>query len=110
MKDRAMTEMQIDALQKAGNIAAESAVTALSQLIDEKIMIDITKAKTIKTDRLPKAVCEDSKFVVGINMLIPTDNLCSILIFFPYESALKIIDMFTKNKSGTTICAYLQNE
>jgi chemotaxis protein CheY-P-specific phosphatase CheC len=35
-------------------------------------------------------------------MLIPTENLCTVLMFIPYDTALKFIDMFTKSKLGTT--------
>jgi chemotaxis protein CheC len=102
MKDPIMREKQKDALQEAGNIAAGYAASALSKLIDEKIMLEITTCKTVKVTELPHVLNNKIQFVVGINMLVPTQNLCTVLMFIPYKAALKFIDMFSKNKVGTT--------
>lgn len=97
-----MSARQKDALTEAGNIAAGYAASALSKLIDEKIMIGITKCNSIKINELPQALGDGTRFVVGINMLVPTKNLCSVLMFFPYDLALEYIDIFSKAKIGTT--------
>ncbi|MFW9876659.1 MAG: hypothetical protein ACFFG0_26490, partial [Candidatus Thorarchaeota archaeon] len=34
--------------------------------------------------------------------LIPTNNLCSILMFLPYQSAMELCDLFYKYDMGTT--------
>jgi chemotaxis protein CheC len=93
---------QKDALQEAGNIAAGYAVNALSKLIDERIMIDVTKCKLVQTENINKAISERDEFVVAINMLIPMKNLCSVLMFIPYEAALEYCDKFTHKEAGTT--------
>lgn len=102
MKDLVMNEKQKDALSEAGNIGAAYAATALSKLIDEQIMIDITKCKWVNRNKIPLVLGDDKKFVVGINMLIPTENLCSILMVFPYKSAKECCDLFSRKKVGTT--------
>jgi chemotaxis protein CheC len=102
MSDHKMTEKQIDALQEAGNIGAAYAATALSKLVDGDVMIDVTRCKLINVKEFSTALGDENKFVVGINMLIPTNNLCSILMFLPYNSAMEYCDLFYKNELGTT--------
>ena len=97
-----MTKKQIDALQEAGNIGAAYAATALSKLVDGEVMIDVTRCKLIEITELPKAMGNGNKYVVGINMLIPTTYLCSILMFLPYSSAMEYCDLFHKYELGTT--------
>ena len=97
-----MSERQKDALSEAGNVGAAYAVTALSKLVDEEILINVTECKLAKMEQFPQSLGDAASFVVGVNMLIPTENLCSILMFFPYDAAMECCDMFSKNKIGST--------
>ena len=95
-------EIKLDALSEAGNIAAANAVSALSKIIDEKVKMDLTKCRYIKTEEIPYIFGEECEIVVAINMLIPTKNLCTVLMFLPVQSAIDYCDKFSKNKPGTT--------
>jgi chemotaxis protein CheC len=97
-----MNNKKKDALQEAGNIGAGYAITALSKLIDQQIMIDVTRCRKVKINDITSFFGDTTKYVVGINMLIPTRYLCSVLMFLPYESALKYCDRFRKKEVGTT--------
>jgi chemotaxis protein CheC len=102
MDKTAMKDYELDALQEAGNIAAANAVSALSKLIDEKINMEITRCKLIKTEMIPYVLGDETKEVVAVNMLIPNRNLSTVLMFLPLEFALEYCDKFSKNDIGTT--------
>jgi chemotaxis protein CheC len=102
MDELKMTDKEKDALSEAGNIAAGYAVSALSELLGEDIMIDVTKCQFVNINKITEAFDNPKNFVVGLNMLIPTTNLCSVLMFLPYKSAMEYCDKFAKNKIGTT--------
>jgi chemotaxis protein CheC len=91
-----------DALQEAGNIAAAYAATALSKMIGEEIMLSVTQCKLINVDKIPRVLGKKTDMVVAVNMVIPTRNLCSILMLFPYEAAKVLCDLFFKKKRGST--------
>jgi chemotaxis protein CheC len=97
-----LTAKEKDALQEAGNIAAAYAASALSKLIGDEIMIDVTVCSLTKVDNIPQALGEVTNLVVAVNMVIPDKNLCSIIMLFPYESAMELCDMFYRKESGTT--------
>jgi chemotaxis protein CheC len=100
--NKVMSEREKDALQEAGNIAAGSAATALSKLVSEKIMIDVTECKLTRVDEIPQILGGPTELVVAVNMVIPNRKLCSILMLFPHKSAKELCDMFSKRKLGTT--------
>ena len=102
MDETALNEFQKDALQEACNIAAANAVSALSKLIDEKINLEITECKILKTEKIPYALGDVSSEVVAVNMMIPNKNLCSVLMFLPIKFAMEYCDKFSKNVVGTT--------
>jgi len=97
-----VSKLELDALTEAGNIAAASGVNALSKLIGEKVNLDLTKCKITDIQKIPNALSDWTSQIVAINMLIPTQNLCTVLMFLPVESAKEYCDRFSKNKIGTT--------
>ena len=100
--DYVLSDKEKDALQEAGNIAAAYAATALSTLVGENILIDVTECKITKVDKIPHAFGDITDMVVAINMAIPTRQICSILMIYPFESAMELCDMFSKKERGTT--------
>jgi chemotaxis protein CheC len=102
MEVNIVSELERDALSEAGNIAAASAVNALSKLIGERVDLNITECKITMTDKIPYSLGDQSRQIVAVNMLIPTQNLCTILMFLPVDSALEYCDRFSKNLIGTT--------
>ncbi len=102
MEKYTLSEKEKDALSEAGNIAAASAATALSKIVGEKVMIDVTECKLTKVDKIPQAFGDVTNLVVAVNMEIPNRKLCSILMLFPYKSARDLCDLFTRKKLGTT--------
>ena len=102
MIDLPISEMEKGFLKKAGEIAANSAADALSKLLGDRINIDITNCDKVETNVIPKMFGDDDKKVVAVNMLIPTKNLCTVLMLIPYEEAMKFCDMFSNREPGTT--------
>ena len=102
VNDTTLSERELDALKEAGNIAAAHAATALSKLISEKIMIDVTECNLTKVDKFKGLFGKTEDSAIVINMDIPNRDLCSIMMFFPFHSAIELCDMFYKRASGTT--------
>ena len=53
MNDHMYDERQQDALQEVGNIAAASAATSLSNLLNERVMIEVTTSRVIEMEKIP---------------------------------------------------------
>jgi chemotaxis protein CheC len=102
MEINIVSEMDRDALSEAGNIAAASAANALSKLIGERVNLKITECNIIMIDRIPYAFGDQTSQIVAVNMLIPTRNLCTVLMFLSVDSALEYCDKFSKNLIGTS--------
>jgi chemotaxis protein CheC len=97
-----ISELEKRIFQKAGEIAATSAADALSKLIGEKININVTDCKKVEINSIPTIFGDKDRKVVAINMLIPTNNLCTVLMLIPSDEAMRICDMFSKRELGTT--------
>ena len=102
MEKSLITGNQKNMLQKTGDIASSNAVSAMSKLLKDNITVKSTKCHFLPINEIPNVFPDYSNKVVGINMLIPTKELCSVLMFLPYKSAIEFHDKFLKNQVEAT--------
>ena len=82
-----MTEEQQDAFKEIGNIGAGHASTALSELINKKVMMVVPRAYVIPIQRVPEVVGGYEVPIVGIYLNVTGDIPGKVLIALPEETA-----------------------
>lgn len=97
-----LTDRQIDALKEIGNIGVAHAATALSQLVGRKVEVFAPVADVISRDEIPKLIGLPEELVVASYSKLMGDVRGRILLLFPKESALNLIDIVLKHPAGTT--------
>jgi len=81
--------LQKDALKEIGNICAGNAATALSQLLQKKIDINVPEVFFLPIEDVPKIVGQD-KLVVGLVIRILGDIPSVIVLVFDQQDAVKL--------------------
>jgi chemotaxis protein CheC len=85
-----INEFQKDALKEIGNICAGNAATALSQLFERKIDINVPKVLFLPLEKVPSVVGGEEKLVVGLLVKILGDFPSVVLLVFSYDDAKNI--------------------
>jgi chemotaxis protein CheC len=99
---RHLSEAQIDALREVGNIGAGHAATALSQLLQKKIMISVPEVIILPMDQVAGLVGEPETLVAGVFMHVLGDATARILLLLPRASAIHLSDLLLKKPEGST--------
>ena len=82
-----MDNMQFDVLREIGNIGAGNAMTALSQMLNMKIDMEVPKVELIDLKNLPDAVGGADAIVVGILLTLSRDVEGMIMFIVSEETA-----------------------
>ena len=90
-------EFQKDALKEIGGICAGNAATALSQLLDKKIDINVPEVIFLPIEDVPKIVGED-KLVVGLVVRILGDIPSVILLIFSQRDAITLASLLVNKQ------------
>lgn len=100
-----LNESQLDALQETGNIGCSHAATAVSQMINQEVEINVPHIFVQKIPELEESIRkisgEDHK-LVGVYLELTDKFLGSILFLFPYKSALILSDLLMFQPIGTS--------
>jgi len=96
-----LSDIQVSALQEMGNIGAGHAAIALSQLIERKIMMAVTKVKLLGLEEFINLVGKDN-LVAGIHLKVLVEIQAGIILVFLKDGALSLADVLMKQKIGTT--------
>ncbi|HDN86037.1 MAG: CheY-P-specific phosphatase CheC [Candidatus Omnitrophota bacterium] len=97
MEEIKFNEFQKDALREIGNICAGNAATALSQLTNKKIEINVPEIYFLPVEKVPQIVGEE-KLVVGLIVRILGDFPSIILLIFSHKDALELASLLTDRK------------
>lgn len=97
-----LTEMQISALQEAGNIGSAHAALALSQLIGHRIMVAVTKISILDLANFTEALGGGEKPIVGVYCRVLGDAEGAILLTFDKEGSAALADVLLGQRIGTT--------
>lgn len=95
MNFRGLTEGQIDALQEISNIGMGHAATALSQLLDESLLIRVPEVRVTEVSRVPAFLGGAEKLVAGVTLQVLGDVRGTILLVFPEDSARELVQRLT---------------
>jgi chemotaxis protein CheC len=97
-----LSHLQVDALKEIGNIGAGNAATALAQMINTKIDMNVPRVTILEFDKVPALIGGADTYVVGIYLTVTGSAPASLLFILPVEQACRLVDMMMGQPPGTT--------
>lgn len=87
-----LNEAQIDALREVSNIGMGHAATALSQLLGKTVHLQVPQVLITDISKVPELLGGAEKMVVGIYLQVLGSARGNILMIFPRENAIRMLD------------------
>ena len=97
-----LTPVQMDALREIGNVGAGNSATALSQIINHRIDMNVPQVSIVPLGDVPDLVGGPDVMVVGVFLRVDGSAPGNILFLLPAESAFYLVDMLMGKKHGET--------
>ena len=97
-----LRDLELDALKEVANVGAGHAATALSQLTNRRIMIDVPNVQIRPIEEAASAVINGDGVVAAILMHVLGDLTGRSLMLFDKDCALNLADMLLNRDPGTT--------
>ncbi|RJQ55148.1 MAG: CheY-P-specific phosphatase CheC [Actinobacteria bacterium] len=102
MNEMGLKDLERSALLEIGSIGAGHAATALSELVDQKVMITVPKLQIVPVHQVPDLVGGPEELVAAIYVRVMGDVRGSMLFLVPRESAIALIDLLQGHELGQT--------
>lgn len=97
-----LSNMQLDALREIGNIGAGNAATAMAQLINAKIDMNVPNVKILLFGDVPDLLGGADCHVIGIYLNVGGSVSSSILFMLHIEQACLLVDLLMGKAAGET--------
>ncbi|MBR6014045.1 MAG: chemotaxis protein CheC [Selenomonadaceae bacterium] len=97
-----LTPIQLDALREIGNVGAGNSATALSQIINKRIDMNVPKVALVPIESVPDLVGGPDTIVVGVFLRIYGKAPGNVLFLLPQKSAFYLVDTLMGREHGTT--------
>lgn len=97
-----LSSIQIDALKEIGNIGAGNAATALAQMVNAQIDMNVPKVNILPFNDVPDIVGGADSHVAGIYFTVSGSAPVSILFVLPIDKACILCDMLMSRNIGET--------
>ena len=97
-----LSPTQMDALREIGNVGAGNSATALSQIINHRIDMNVPEVSIVPLGDVPDLVGGPEAMVVGVFLRVYGQAPGNILFLLPEESAFYLVDMLMGKKRGET--------
>ena len=97
-----LTPNQLDALREIGNVGAGNAATALSQVLNKKIDMNVPKVSLIPIEEVPDLVGGPDSLIVAIFLRVYGKAPGNILFLMPKKNAFFLVDDLMGRPHGTT--------
>ena len=101
---------QLDALREIGNIGAGNSATALSQLINRRIEMNVPKVSIVPLEEVPELVGGPETVVVGVFLRVYGKAPSNILFLMPRDSAFYLVDTLMGKQRGETTALDFMDE
>lgn len=98
---RELEEAQLDALREVANIGAGHAATALSQMTDHRIMINVPRLQVARIDEVPELIGPPETVVAAVLMHVLGDLTGRTLLILPRDSAMRLAEILLQRDRGT---------
>ncbi|MEE8060248.1 MAG: chemotaxis protein CheC [Gemmatimonadales bacterium] len=99
---RDLEPLQLDALREVANIGAGHAATALSQMVDRKIMINVPTVNVTPLEEVAAVLGDPDDVIAAVLMQMMGDLTGRTLLMFPSEGAHRVCDLIMRRPVGTT--------
>jgi len=99
---RDLKELQLDALKEVANIGAGHAATALSQLTNRRIMINVPEIEITRLEDVPRTFGDPEAVVAAVLMHVLGDLTGRTLLLLPEANARLLCDLLIRRPAGTT--------
>lgn len=97
-----MSVAQLDALREIGNVGAGNSATALSQIINRKIDMNVPEVSVVPLGDVPDLVGGPDAMVVGVFLRVYGEAPGNILFLLPRDSAFYLVDTLMGKSHGDT--------
>ena len=97
-----LTPNQLDALREIGNVGAGNSATALSQIINKKIDMNVPRVSLIPIEDVPDLVGGPDAIIVAIFLRVYGKAPGNILFLMPKKNAFFLVDDLMGREHGTT--------
>lgn len=97
-----LSPVQKDVLKEIGNVGAGNSATALSQIINRRIDMEVPRVSIVPLSEVPELVGGPDKMVVGVFLRVYGKAPSNILFLMPKESAFYLVDMLMGKNNGDT--------
>lgn len=101
MNVRSLSPMQLDALREVGGIGAGHAATALSQLVDRSVALEVPRIEVVGLSEIPYLFGGPEQLVGAVYARMLGDLSGGILFLAGREAALALVDLMRGHEVGT---------
>lgn len=102
MDFKELSNLQIDALKEIGNIGAGNAATALAQMINTKVDMNVPQISILAFGDVPELVGGADNYAVGIYLNVSGKAATNILFLMEVDKACFLVDMLMGRSAGST--------
>lgn len=95
---RSLDASQLDAMREIANIGAGHAATALSQMTNRTIMINVPEVDIVRLEDVGHAIGEPDEVVAAVIMKVLGDVTGRTLQIFPGESAARLTSIVSRTR------------
>ena len=97
-----LSPVQLDALREIGNVGAGNSATALSQIINHRIDMNVPQVSIVPITDVPDLVGGPDVMVAGVFLRVYGAAPSNILFLLPQDSAFYLVDMILGKPHGET--------
>ena len=100
--DKEMTYMHFDVLQEISNIGLGNAATALAELLQKRVDLEVPQATFVDMEQVFPMVGGLEDVVACVHLGFDGDIAGTVLFVFSEQSAYKLVDILLEREMGTT--------
>jgi chemotaxis protein CheC len=96
-----LSELQIDALREICNIAANTAASALSEILNKRISMKVPQLKIVPIEQVSTLMGDPKTLVAGVYAKIIGEFDGGLLMTFPRNDAIMLVDKLLGHKEAS---------
>ena len=96
MDSKKLTPLQLDVLREVANIGAAHAATALSQIIEKTVLINVTRVDLFPINSVSEAFEDSESRVVAVRLKMLGDAVGGFILIWSWQDALTLAAILKK--------------